>query len=388
MSVSVNPPKTPVTKGSNGTAAATIPNVCKMPGPPAPFVPVPLPNIGKSGMSPKDYSQDVTIEGKAVAIKGSTFESMGDMASKGTGGGLISANTHGITKFVGPGSMDVNIEGKNVQFLSDPMLNNCGPGGSPPNSATVLGVMQMTGFVAAVEPTVCPLCGATDHEGLQETKATKADAWNLAVSYDRRRQAYRRGLRPEQDAHSDYTRSTMLGVVHCRDGKKKYAAQSGATTEFLRGAAGDRGMESPTGRGLTKNQMQGRMSALSGNEDAIGDVWASTEAYSQEFLSRENWPAGYPPGRCAAQQAVVLALDDGAIPVAMTERYHDVDEEGRTNKYGRTGLPIMFLQEGPGGARSLKLRHFRNGETVPPCRTCEAILPYLLCFDRERKCSH
>ena len=59
-SVSVNPPKTPVTKGSNGIATATIPNVCKMPGPPAPFVPVPLPNIGKSGKSPQGYSQDVT----------------------------------------------------------------------------------------------------------------------------------------------------------------------------------------------------------------------------------------------------------------------------------------------------------------------------------------
>ena len=83
MSVSVNPPKTPVTEGSSGVAAATMPNVCKMPGPPAPFVPAPLPNIGKSGMSPKDYSKSVTIEGKKVAIKGATFKSMGDVASKG-----------------------------------------------------------------------------------------------------------------------------------------------------------------------------------------------------------------------------------------------------------------------------------------------------------------
>ena len=51
--VSVNPPKTPVTKGSNSIAAATVPNVCKMPGPPAPFVPTPLPNIRKSGNSPR-----------------------------------------------------------------------------------------------------------------------------------------------------------------------------------------------------------------------------------------------------------------------------------------------------------------------------------------------
>ncbi|HYO53837.1 hypothetical protein [Archangium sp.] len=27
--------------------------------------------------------------------------------------------------------MDVKVEGKNVQLLGDPMLNNCGPSGSP-----------------------------------------------------------------------------------------------------------------------------------------------------------------------------------------------------------------------------------------------------------------
>lgn len=140
--VSVNPPKTPVTKGSKGVAAATVPNVCKMPGPPAPFVPTALPNIGKSSDSPKGYSKRVKIDGHAVAIRGATFNSVGDMASKGTGGGLVSANTHGITKFIGLGSLDTKIEGKNVQLLSDPMLNNCGPSGSPPNAGTLVGLVQ------------------------------------------------------------------------------------------------------------------------------------------------------------------------------------------------------------------------------------------------------
>ena len=85
----------------------------------------------------------VKIEGNTVAIRGATFESIGDMASKGTGGGLISANSHGPAKFVSPGSMTVKIEGKSVHLLADPMLNNCGPGGSPPNTgATMMGVHQ------------------------------------------------------------------------------------------------------------------------------------------------------------------------------------------------------------------------------------------------------
>lgn len=144
-SVAIHPPKTPATKGSRGIAKATLPNVCKMPGPPAPFVPSPLPNIAKSGMSPKGYSKKVKIEGNAVAIRGASFKSMGDVASKGTGGGLISANTHGPAKFITPGSLTVKIEGKSVHLLGEPMLNNCGPSGSPPNTgATMMGLDQDT----------------------------------------------------------------------------------------------------------------------------------------------------------------------------------------------------------------------------------------------------
>lgn len=138
-SVAINQPKTPVTEGSNTVAVATVPNVCKMPGPPAPFVPVPLPNIGKSALSPSGFSTSVKIEGNAVAIRGATFNSIGDIASKATGGGIISANTHGITKFIGPGSLDTKIEGKNVQLLADPMLNNCL---GPANAATLAGALH------------------------------------------------------------------------------------------------------------------------------------------------------------------------------------------------------------------------------------------------------
>lgn len=124
VSVSVNPPKTPVTENSKGLKVAALPNVCKMPGPPAPFVPTPLPNIGKSGDTPKGYSKKVTMMGKKVAIKGASFKSLGDVASKGTGGGLISASTHDVTEFVGPGSMNTKVEGKAVQLLGDVMTNN------------------------------------------------------------------------------------------------------------------------------------------------------------------------------------------------------------------------------------------------------------------------
>ncbi len=138
--VGIHPPKTPCTTESQGFAKCTLPNICKMPGPPAPFVPTPLPNIGKSNLSPKGYTKTVKIESNKVAIRGATFNSIGDIASKGTGGGLISANTHGPTKFITPGSFTVKMEGKAVHLLGEPMLNNCGPSGSPPNTgATMMG---------------------------------------------------------------------------------------------------------------------------------------------------------------------------------------------------------------------------------------------------------
>lgn len=149
--VNVNPPKTPVTKGSHGLAPATVPNVCKMPGPPAPFVPTPLPNIGRSEMSPDGYSTSVKMEGEPVAIQGASFKSMGDVASKGTGGGIVSNNVEGATKFVAPGSMNVKVEGKNVQLLGDAMTNNGGPSGDPPNAATTPGEQQGPGGLSVLE---------------------------------------------------------------------------------------------------------------------------------------------------------------------------------------------------------------------------------------------
>src|SRR5436853_4661990 len=130
ISVGVNPPKTPVTEGSQDQAPASLPNVCKMPGPPAPFVPTPLPNIGGSADRMGDATSTVKIEGKKIAIKGTFYHSKGDMASQGTGGGLISSCVHGKTEFTAPGSMDVKAEGKNIQLLGDAMTNN----GNGPNT--------------------------------------------------------------------------------------------------------------------------------------------------------------------------------------------------------------------------------------------------------------
>lgn len=125
-SIGVNPPSTPVTEGSLDMAPADVPNVCKMPGPPAPFVPTPLPNLGRSADCLDNATTTVKFEGNKVAIRGSSYMSQPspDVASQGTGGGIVSAQTQGKTEFVAPGSMDVKAEGKNIQLLGDAMTNN------------------------------------------------------------------------------------------------------------------------------------------------------------------------------------------------------------------------------------------------------------------------
>jgi uncharacterized Zn-binding protein involved in type VI secretion len=173
-SVGVNPPKTPVTEGSSDVAPATLPNVCKMPGPPAPFVPVPLPNIGKSSDRLSEATSTVRFEGNKVAIKGSYYMSQPspDVASQGTGGGIVSSTVQGKTEFVAPGSMTVKAEGKNIQLLGDAMTNN---GGSPANSSTVPGNQQAPSGVGIIYLECSP--GWNDCQKKQmKAKAAKLDS--------------------------------------------------------------------------------------------------------------------------------------------------------------------------------------------------------------------
>ena len=150
VSVAVNPPKTPITKTTQDRAPATLPNVCKMPGPPAPFVPTPLPNCGQSLEQPQKTTRKVTIEGQKICVKGSFYMSRmipSDMPSKPQGGGIISGAAGGKTEFAAPGSMNTKAEGKNIQLLGDAMTNN---GSSKNTGATLPGNIQVPGTPSSV----------------------------------------------------------------------------------------------------------------------------------------------------------------------------------------------------------------------------------------------
>jgi uncharacterized protein DUF4150 len=106
--------------GSNGVSIA-FPDVCKTPAPPAPFVPIPYPNIAKSADTAQG-AQNTTCDGNPVCVKDSNFKmSTGDEA--GSLMGMVSAKIKGKAEFVNF-SFDVQIEGKSVPRAMDMMLHN------------------------------------------------------------------------------------------------------------------------------------------------------------------------------------------------------------------------------------------------------------------------
>lgn len=110
-----------VHKGSGGVTIA-FPDVCKTPAPPAPFVPIPYPNIAKSSDTAKG-TKKVKCDGNPTCVKDSNFSmSTGDEAGS-AGGGMISSKIKGKAEFV-LFSFDVKFEGKNVTRAFDIMLHN------------------------------------------------------------------------------------------------------------------------------------------------------------------------------------------------------------------------------------------------------------------------
>jgi Domain of unknown function (DUF4150) len=105
---------------SNGITIA-FPDVCKTPAPPAPFVPIPYPNIAQSSDTAQGAST-VKCDGNPPCVKDSNFKmSTGDEA--GSLFGVVSNKVKGKAEFVNF-SFDVKFDGKNVARALDLMLHN------------------------------------------------------------------------------------------------------------------------------------------------------------------------------------------------------------------------------------------------------------------------
>ncbi len=125
--VSVNN-RTLVHAKSGGTCIM-FPDVCKVPAPPAPPIPTPFPNLGKSGDT-SSGTESVKADGESFMVKGACFsKTSGDEA--GSLGGMVSNTTRGKAEFVNF-SFDVKAEGKSVARLGDPMIGNKGSAANTP----------------------------------------------------------------------------------------------------------------------------------------------------------------------------------------------------------------------------------------------------------------
>lgn len=136
---------------SNGVSIA-FPDVCKTPAPPAPFVPIPYPNIARSSDTAQG-AKKVSCDGNPVCIKDSNFKmSTGDEA--GSLFGVASSKVKGKAEFINF-SFDVQIEGKNVSRAMDMMLHN--DKNTPP-------VPVMQGPAIAVGSPATPVCLVCDKD--------------------------------------------------------------------------------------------------------------------------------------------------------------------------------------------------------------------------------
>jgi hypothetical protein len=140
-----------VHKKSNGVTIA-FPDVCKTPTPGGP-VPIPYPNIAKSGDTAKG-SKKVKCDGESICLKDSNFStSVGDEAGT-AGGGVASSKTKGKAEFVNY-SFDVKVEGKNVARAFDLMLHN--NKNTPPTPVLQAPVVAIA--IGTEEKVKCLICG-------------------------------------------------------------------------------------------------------------------------------------------------------------------------------------------------------------------------------------
>lgn len=186
--------RSPVTKKSNGTVI-TGPDVCKTPTPGSP-VPIPYPNISKSGDLAKG-SKSVKTNGAPVCLDNAEFStSIGDEA--GTLKGIVS-NTNKGKAFSMMGSFDVKLEGKSVVRNSDPFLGN--NRNTPP--APILQAQVAPVILPPEEEKECPYCKKKEH-----------DLAKKPGNHSGRGQTLRKNIIAKIENHAWYTGSWSLQAHH------------------------------------------------------------------------------------------------------------------------------------------------------------------------------
>lgn len=126
----------PVTTNGMGQCFA-FPDVCKTPAPPAPFIPIPYPNIAM--LSQGQGSKKVKIQGKQTLRKGDSISMSSGDEPGCAGGGMVSNRFKGKAELV-IGWAKFKVEGQDAGHLGVPMKQNIG--GAPNAVGAAVAVMQ------------------------------------------------------------------------------------------------------------------------------------------------------------------------------------------------------------------------------------------------------
>lgn len=109
-----------------GSMSMAMPDVCKVPAPPAPFVPTPFPNMAQSTMgNPGTAASKVMIANSPAH----TLKTVGALSSGDEGGvmgGMVSSKMIGECRHT-KGSMKVMIQGQPGTRITDMTMQNAMP---------------------------------------------------------------------------------------------------------------------------------------------------------------------------------------------------------------------------------------------------------------------
>lgn len=419
-----------VHKGDGQTNIAAPPDVCKTPSPGGP-IPIPYVNIAKNS-DLADGSQKVKIEGNPVGLENSNLStSMGD--EPGTAGGIISSKNKGKMTW-GSSSLDVKVEGKGVVRFMDVTMHNGNTGNT---TGMELGTPATSYGADFTGP--CPICEKSydEHPKVENQEArptakhvgtlieklkedSTIDHNNLIEALKAEKTVYstnekaaeREAARVPPEKKGEYIRAAkifsakrkevnakieaikskinspvvkadklayMVGVMMCQDHPDKFATASGNNLPGFNRVVRDLGFEVVDREGkVTPENFKEKNSLLQDPKKMaeFEETW--------QRLERERKVMGAPePGVCAAQK---LLSKKGHQPAAMTEAYfasekdlkvrfkHIRDAEGFVEAT-KTALQVDWM--------AVPEKEYGHGDVVPSCRTCQVLLPFLLCDKKE-----
>lgn len=204
-------------KGSMGKGIA-FPDVCLTPPPPpAGPVPVPYPNVAMASDLAQG-STSVKIQGKPTALKNSSYCSTSTGDEAGTqGGNVVTHKTKGKAYFMF-WSLDVKIEGKNVDRDGDPMAQNCA---TPPMGACCMRSSVVRAAVKAAEA-ASPPCPRPYNDSDRHGTPNTAQKRHVAKKNGRKFPRCWKCKRPTKNPIADHQPPCVVAYYSglCHDPKK------------------------------------------------------------------------------------------------------------------------------------------------------------------------